>query len=129
MEVNDLMEPNIPGLKTVYESYFEARKKAMDKADVIRLLTVDTELFAQEKDAIYCYGMSKMTCVVESVGSDKSYGLMKFSEFLELMGRAAQLKYAPASDQPEAAAMSFPQKLEYVLDAVLATKGLQRLDP
>jgi hypothetical protein len=33
IEINDLLEPNIPGLKLLYESFFEPRKKFMDLKD------------------------------------------------------------------------------------------------
>lgn len=106
----------------MYESYFELRKKTMDKNDVVRLLTVQTELCVQEKDAIYCFGMSKMTCVVETTGSEKHYYFLKFVEFLELMGRVAHFKFTDSS-------MSLVTKLENVLDEVLGTMSIKRLDP
>ena len=61
----------------------------MDKEDVITLLTVQTDLFVKETDAIQCFGMCKMTVVTETKGADKHYNELKFCEFLELMGRIA----------------------------------------
>jgi hypothetical protein len=123
------MEPNLPGLKTVYESYFGARKKYMDKADVITLLTIHTDLFIKDTDAIQCYGMCQMTCVTETKGSDAVYGQLKFCEFLELMGRIAQLKYQASADKPEYAQMTLAAKMENVLDVVLEVKDIKRIEP
>lgn len=90
--------------------------------DVVKLLTVKTDLILLDKDAIYCFGMSKMTCVVETVGSEKSYYFLKFAEFLELMGRVAHFKFTDPN-------MSLVTKLENVLDEILGTMNIKRLDP
>lgn len=70
-EVNDLMDPNIPGLKKVYEKYLEARKKYMDVKDAYSLFREETGLIAQEQDVLYCFGMAKMTCIAESKESER----------------------------------------------------------
>ena len=65
------MDPNIAGLKKVYEKYLEPRKKYMDMKDAISLFRDETELIAQEHDVTYCFGMSKMTCIAETKDSDR----------------------------------------------------------
>mmetsp|Transcript_32855 Transcript_32855/g.50226 ORF Transcript_32855/g.50226 Transcript_32855/m.50226 type:complete len:100 (+) Transcript_32855:7203-7502(+) len=87
------MEPNIPGLRKLYETFFEPRKRYMSIDDAIRLFMKDTGILAKDTDVIYCFGMSKMTCVVETKDSDKKYHQLIFPEFLELIGRVAQFKF------------------------------------
>jgi len=70
-----------------------------------------------------------MTCVTETKGSDAVYGQLKFAEFLELMGRIAQLKYQASNDKPEYAQMTLAAKMENVLDVVLEVKDIKRIEP
>lgn len=69
--VNDLMDPNIPALKKLYESYFMPRKKCMDLKDCFSLFMEATNILNNEKDITYCFGMSKMTIVNEVKDSHK----------------------------------------------------------
>ena len=38
----------------------------MDIKDAVRLFTEQTDLLANEKEVIYCFGMSKMTLITET---------------------------------------------------------------
>jgi len=114
--VNDLMEPNVPALKKLYESYFEPRKKSMSIDDTISLFMKDTGLLAQEKDVVYCFGMSKMTCVIETKESDKKYQFLMFSEFLEMVGRVAHYKFCHDEEMKN---IPLPGKIEVILDEIL----------
>lgn len=127
--VHDLLEPNIPGLRKVYESFFEPRKRYMNMKDCVDLFTNNTDLLPLDKDVQYCFGMSKMTYATETKNADAFYGNLKFVEFLEMLGRVAKCKYAPSAQNPEYAEMPFVTKLEYVLDEVLATQNIKRKDP
>ena len=61
--------------------------------------------------------MSKMTCINETKPDAAiKYGSLKFEEFLEMIGRVAHLKY----NQPEHAEISLAQKIEFILDEILA---------
>jgi hypothetical protein len=73
MEVNDLLEANLDGLKKVYTKYFEPRKKYMTMADALSMMMKDSLLNMIEKDATFCYGMSKMTVINESEESNLKY--------------------------------------------------------
>lgn len=42
MTIHDMLEPNIPGLRKVYEAHFAPRKKFMDMSDVVDVLTRQT---------------------------------------------------------------------------------------
>ncbi len=67
-----------------------------------------------------CYGMSKMTVVYESTSDNKRYYSLQLAEFLELIGRVAEIKYRETSGLP------LVQKIEFVLDALLPVIGAER---
>ncbi len=83
----------------------------------------DTGLGLIEKDAIYCYGMCKMSVIYESVDSWQ-YKQLKFVELLELIGRIASMKFKGTENEN----LSLTKKIEYVLDAVLKLVEVQRKD-
>ena len=56
--------------------------------DALSLMMKDTSLGLIEKDAIYCYGMSKMSVIYEQENMQQ-YKVLKFVELLELIGRIA----------------------------------------
>ncbi len=66
IDVNDILEANLEGLRKVYQHYWEPRKKYMTYHDTMDLMMRDTGLSLIEKEAIYCYGMCKMSVVLES---------------------------------------------------------------
>ena len=76
----------------------------------INLLTKDTKLGMSEKDAFFCFGMSKMTVKDENDGGLLRYNLLARAEFYEFIGRAAALKYQDLED------MTLTDKIELVLD-------------
>ena len=97
IDVNDVLEVNLEGLKKVYTNYHEPRKKFMTMGDALALMMKDTTLGLIEKDAIYCYGMCKMSVIFEQ-DNMLQYRQLKFVELLELVGRIAHLKF---KDHPE----------------------------
>ena len=46
-----------------------------------------------DKDAIFCYGMSKMTVALEGEESTLKYKRLAFVELLEMLGRIADMRY------------------------------------
>jgi hypothetical protein len=74
-----------------------------------------------EKDISFCFGMSKMTVVKESLNY-KDYQTMKFVEFLEFIGRIADIKFRGSAD----ASLPLNQKIEFVLDEILPAFSLKR---
>ena len=62
----------------------------MSKKNAIKLMYEWVDIF--EKDASYCYGMSKMT-VLNEVKQSKKYEKLELPEFNEYIGRVADLKY------------------------------------
>ena len=94
IEVNGLFEVNLDLLKKIYSSYYSPRKKFMNFEDALKLLMKDSLLNLSEKDATYCYGMSKMTVTKENDAKySQQYSELKFLEFLEMIGRVAELKF------------------------------------
>ena len=72
-DVNDVLEANLEGLKKVYAYFFDPRKKWMTMNDALDLMIRLTPLTLTEKDAIFCYGMCKMTTVNEAEESSTKY--------------------------------------------------------
>ena len=64
--MNDVLEVNLEGLKKVYKHYQEPRKNYMTMQDCLDLMMKDTTLGLIEKDAIFCFGMCKMSVINES---------------------------------------------------------------
>lgn len=73
VDVNDVLEANLDGLRKVYSSFFDPRKKYMTMQDSLDLMIRNTPLAMTEKDAIFCYGMCKMTTVNEAEESSIKY--------------------------------------------------------
>lgn len=125
LSVNDLLEPNREALHELYESYFEPRKKYMDMRDCQNLFFKLTGLLKQDKHVEYCFAMSKMTVVAECKQTSL-YDKLEFTEFLELCGRVAHFKF---KEDPNISHLDLSQKLECVLDEILATQDVKRQDP
>lgn len=98
----------------VYQSYFEPRKKIMVMRDALSLMMKDSNLNMIEKDAIYCYGMCKMTVEKENE-HNKQYFELKLVELLELIGRIAHIRYKNTTVDN----MTLAKKIEFVLDDIL----------
>jgi hypothetical protein len=125
IDVNDVMEVNLPGIQKMYNQYKEPRKQHMTMGDAMNFMMKDTALGLIEKDAIFCYGMCKMSVILEQE-SMWQYKHLKFVEFLELIGRIAHQKF---KDNPDAGeVMSLARKIEHVLDIALKMVGVERKD-
>ena len=60
--------------------------------NAIDLFTKKSDCGLNSKDAIFCYGMSKITLANENE-KNKNYFKLLFVEFLEMIGRVADLKF------------------------------------
>jgi len=69
----------------------------MNKMDCLELMTKITRIINEETKVIYCFGMSKMA-VVSDTGDRAKYDELKFVEFLEFIGRCADIKYRDEED-------------------------------
>ena len=92
LEVNDVLDANLDGISGLISHYFAPRKSFMSRKDVISLFTKDSNANMAEKVALYCFGMSKMTVVRESV-TPKQYDIVLLPEFCEMIGRLADTRY------------------------------------
>ena len=68
--------------------------------DALQLVMRDSAVGLIEKDSIFCYGMCKMTVPLESEDTSAKYKRLQFVEFLEFLGRVAEVKYK-GSDMEE----------------------------
>jgi hypothetical protein len=59
LEVNDVFLANLDLLKHIWKSYHTPMRASMNKQDALKFMMEHTHLQMAEKDAIYCYGMSK----------------------------------------------------------------------
>ena len=64
----------------------------MTKQDAVDLAVWQTSLQIPDKEALQCYGMSKMMCNSDILEREK-YDKIIFVEFLEYLGRLAEGKY------------------------------------
>ena len=110
---------NLKELKKVYHSFFSPRKKYMNKSDCIDLMTKTLKLIPDENKVIYCYGMSKMALVQDTIDKGK-YDQMLFTEFLEFIGRCACIKYKEVTD------MTMEDRLLSFMDELFPHYGVTR---
>ena len=78
-----------------------------------------------EKQARLCYALCKQTIVHEHTEGLARYDKLSVVEFLELLGRIAVTRFEGTEFENE----PLVKRLEYVVEAALATVGLTRADP
>ena len=79
------------------DRYHQPKQKYCSKKDCVNIVSRDTGVNMFDKDAMYCYGMSKMT-VVDEVKHSKRYDKCELTEFCEFIARVADLKYKTAEE-------------------------------
>ena len=84
----------------------------------------DTPVDLHEKEAYFCFGMSKMTLVHDVEDGYDDYFKMKRVEFYEFLGRAAAARYTDKKYD----SLSLASKLEKVLDMILPQFGMTRVE-
>jgi len=87
--------------------------------NTIDLVSRDSDIELNEKEARFCFGMSKMT-VKDEVKNHDEYDKLKFAEFLEFLGRVSYVKYINEHTLP------LNIKLERILDSIFKVYGLKR---
>ena len=92
IEVNDLLENNKHSLMRLYKRYFKDRKNFMIMQDALGLITWETPVQVADKEALFDYGMCKMSCSNDILDRAK-YDKLQFVEFIEYLGRIAHYKY------------------------------------
>ena len=101
-----------------------SKSKKVKIADACDLFAHDSGLKISEKQCKYCFGMSKMTVVNEEWEAEK-YDVLAFVEFLEMIGRVADMTFSDTDIAHEPLA----RRIEYVLDAILPLADVERHDP
>jgi hypothetical protein len=120
LEVNDVLAVNLELIKKLMKKYHEPAKKSFKLNDCWRLFTKDTPTGLTDKDFYYCYGMSKMTNVRESITHSQYYTL-QLVEFLEVICRAADARYSESYGIP------LQEKIELILDDLFKLIGASRV--
>ena len=121
--VDDLLRVNLAGLEQVYDKYKRPNKKLIAMEDAVRIFHQHSAVDITEPQAKFAYGMSKQTVIDESRASDtRGYLVMELCEFLEMICRVALAKFKGSDLET----LSLPQKVEFVLDDLLALVGLER---
>ena len=115
LECNDIYWVNHDPLMKLYTHFHDARKHYMSMDDALNLMMRLTPLQLSEKEAKYCYGMSKMTVMDEAEESTLKYKRLQYVELLEMIGRIADVKFR-GSDME---GLILPTKIEFVLDEIL----------
>jgi hypothetical protein len=101
-----------------------SKSKKVKIADACDLFARDSALKISDKQCKYCFGMSKMTVVNEEWEAEK-YNVLAFVEFLEMIGRVADITFHHTDIAHEPLA----RRIEYVLDAILPLVDVERHDP
>lgn len=99
LAVNDVLFTNMAGIEKLAKLFLAPRKHQLKMNDCLLLFTRHTESGLTEKDFYYCYGMSKMTVAKETL-QHKQYENVQMAEFLELICRAADCRYAESVGTP-----------------------------
>ena len=108
------------GIRKLMAVYVEKGKKVFKMADAMRIFCKDMSSVISENEFYYCYGMSKMTVAKESQ-HHSSYFNVHLTEFLELIGRVAELKYR------ETSGLGLHEKIEFLLDMVFELVDFARV--
>jgi len=95
----------------------------LTKDDVVDLYTKNEDIRVSDQDAVYCYGMSKMTIPNENKDSNK-YEKIEFVEFLEFICRIAVKKF----EGSELEYMTVAEKLVYILKDLFDVFDLKYVD-
>jgi len=92
LDVNDVLQVNLEGLKIVHQHYITPTQKYMSLKDALNLCMKDSGLQLTSKQAKYCVGFCRMTVRAETIDND-AFVKVSFVELLEMIGRIASVKY------------------------------------
>jgi hypothetical protein len=119
LEVHDILHANQTGIQKLINQFNKGTgQKTLKMQDCMKLFTQHAAVIT-EKDFPFIYGMSKMTNHNESY-NHAQYTRLQPVEFLEVICRAADLKYSESSGVP------LSVKLEFMLDALFRVVGCER---
>lgn len=88
MEINDLLDANLEGLKMVFDKF--KGKKHLHLEDCVNLFSTYSAIKLSRDLAKYCFGMSKMSHPEDYKTTPyRGYAVLEFVEFLEMICRVA----------------------------------------
>mgnify|MGYP006122500339 CR=1 FL=1 len=87
-----MLKANAEPLRKVYDRLFPKYGGTAGLKNALELLTRTPGLQLSDKEARFCFGMSKMT-VKDEVGNHAEYDRLRHPEYLEFLGRAAHAKF------------------------------------
>ena len=111
IDVNDVFETNLDGIQKLHQAYFTPTQKYMSDKDALNLMTKDATLNLTNVQAKYCLSFCKMPIKDEIAEFDKYYKLQPV-ELMEMIGRAAKVKFVNSDYEDEPLA----RKIEMILD-------------
>lgn len=121
LEVNDTLEANLAGITKLYKLYCKKKDRGyhtvMRREKAIDLLLLDTAdiLKLNYKQAYACVSLCKMTVAGETQKHSQTE-LLLFAEFLEMIGRVADIKY---HGLPQHKSLTLNERVQIVLDLLL----------
>ena len=126
VDVNDTFQSNILGMKSVYSAILKGTKNLTRKyvtlEDCITIFARHLDVGLSESQVIWCFGMSKMTNILEREPKRPHPTDLEFVEFLELIGRLSQAKFQGSEVEDQ---MTPAQKIEHILEDLFGMAGLQ----
>lgn len=118
LDVDDVFVANREGIKKLFQHTYDTRKKYHTRANILGLFSKELKEAITEKEALYCFGMSKATVIKET--SPRVHDTLEYAEFLEMIARIAEAKYRSVTT------LSLAGKIECMLDELLPIVGTKR---
>jgi hypothetical protein len=92
LEINEIYKLNALTIADLLKVKLESKETHLSQKHAMALFTKDTELIS-EKEAQYCFAMSKMTLIQETRDHKKQKQIGSITELYEMIARVAQSKY------------------------------------
>ena len=119
---NNVLQANLHLIKQIHGFMFPKYVEGMSGfRQTLDLFCRMSDLKVTDKNAKFCFGMSKMT-VKDEVPQHHDYNRLKLVEFLEMIGRVAYHKFIDDND------VELSEKIERVLDSIFAVYNFKRIE-
>lgn len=92
LEVNDVLHANLDALKKIFKSFHTSKRNYMILFDALGLSVRNNNILPADKEAIYCFGMSKST-IPNEISKRINYNSLNLPEFLEFISRTAEIYF------------------------------------
>ena len=122
--VHETLHANQSELRILYKHYMKVKAKFLELDDAIRMFQDVPDIGLGASQIQYCFGMSKMTVIYErDKKASPMYTEIDFIEFLEFIGRIAQMKFQGSELQDQ---IDLATKIEYIIDDLFQSLELTR---